>query len=259
MPFMDTSSARLHYQIEGQVDAPVLVLSNSLGTNLGMWAPQMPQLLKHFRVLRHDARGHGQSQVTPGPYTIEQLAGDVIALLDGLQIEQANFCGLSMGGMIGMRLGAFHGARIKRLVLSNTAAQIAPPEAWNARIDKVNREGMAPIAAAVVERWFTPAFAARAPEQIEAARTMLRQTAAAGYVANCAAVRDMDQRNGLGAITAPTLVIAGTHDLSTPPQQGQLVAQGIPGARYLELEAAHLSNLEQADQFSQAVIAFLRE
>lgn len=259
MPFMDTSSARLHYQIEGRAEAPVLVLSNSLGTDLGMWAPQMPQLLKHFRVLRHDARGHGQSQVTPGPYTIAQLADDVIALLDGLRIERAHFCGLSMGGMIGMRLGAHHASRIERLVLSNTAARIAPPEAWNARIDKVNREGMAPIAAGVVERWFTPAFAAHAPEQVEAARRMLRQTPAAGYVANCAAVRDMDQRDGLGTITVPTLVIAGTHDLATPPQQGQLVAQGIPGARYLELEAAHLSNWEQADRFTQAVIEFLNE
>lgn len=259
MPFMDTRSARLHYQIEGRAEAPVLVLSNSLGTDLGMWAPQMPQLLKHFRVLRHDARGHGQSQVTPGPYTIAQLADDVIALLDGLRIERAHFCGLSMGGMIGMRLGAHHASRIERLVLSNTAAQIAPPEAWNARIDKVSREGMAPIAAGVVERWFTPAFAAHAPEQVEAARRMLRQTPAAGYVANCAAVRDMDQRDGLGTITAPTLVIAGTHDLATPPQQGQLVAQGIPGARYLELEAAHLSNWEQADRFTQAVIEFLNE
>jgi 3-oxoadipate enol-lactonase len=257
MSILETDQVNLHYQIEGPADAPVLVLANSLGTELGMWAPQMPRLLEHFRVLRHDARGHGQSQVAPGPYTIAQLASDVIALLDHLQIERADFCGLSMGGMIGMWLGAHFPTRIRRLVLSNTAAQIPPPEAWNQRIDKVTREGMAAIAPAVIERWFTPAFAARAPQQVELVRNMLLHTEPAGYVANCAAVRDMDQRNGLSGISAPTLVIAGSHDKSTPPQDGQFVAQQIPGARYLELDAAHLSNWEQADQFTTAVIDFL--
>lgn len=259
MPFMQTPSAKLHYQFEGRADAPPLVLSNSLGTNLQMWAPQMPGLLEHFRVLRHDARGHGQSQVTPGPYSIAQLAADVVALLDGLQIERAHFCGLSMGGMIGLQLGMQHATRIRRLVLSNTATRIPPPEAWNARIETVNREGLTPIAAGSVERWFTPAFIAHAAQQVETVRQMLLHTSATGYAANCGAVRDMDLHDGLSQISAPTLVIAGSHDPSTPPALGQQIAAGIPGARYLELSAAHLSNWEQADRFTTAVIEFLTE
>lgn len=258
MPFLQTADASLHYQIDGRADAPLLVLCNSLGTELGMWEPQMPRLLEHFRVLRHDARGHGQSQVTPGPYTIAQLAADVIALLDHLQAERAHFCGLSMGGMIGMWLGAHQPARFERLVLSNTAAHMPPPEAWNTRIDKVKREGMAAIVPMVLERWFTPGFVARAPQQVEPVRAMLLRTPVAGYVASCAAVRDMDQRGALAAIAVPTLVIAGSHDSSTPPADGRYLAQQIPGARYLELDAAHLSNLEQADRFTDAVTGFLR-
>ena len=257
MPIAEINQARLNYQLEGRADAPVLVLSNSLGTGLAMWDLQMPRFLEHFRVLRHDARGHGQSQVTPGPYTIAQLADDVIGLMDHLQIGRAHFCGLSMGGMIGMWLGAHQASRIERLVLANTAARIPPPEAWNVRIDKVNLAGMAPIAEGVVERWFTPAFAAREPQQIEKARAMLQHTVPAGYVANCAAVRDMDQRDGLGAIRAPTLVIAGSHDKATPAHDGKFVAEQIAGARFLELDAAHLSNWEQADQFTTAVVDFL--
>jgi len=257
MPIIETGGAKLHYQIEGRADAPVLVLSNSLGTELGMWAPQMPRLLEHFRVLRHDARGHGQSQVTPGPYSIAQLAGDVIGLMDHLQIQRAHFCGLSMGGMIGMWLGAHHASRIERLVLSNTAACIPPREAWNVRIDKVKLAGMASIAEGVVERWFTPGFAAREPQQIDQVRAMLLHTSPSGYVANCAAVRDMDMRGDLVAIRAPTLIIAGSLDKSTPPHDGEFVAQQIAGARFLELDAAHLSNWEQADRFTTAVIDFL--
>jgi len=257
MPMLQTASAKLHYQLEGREDAPVLVLSNSLGTHLGMWAPQMPQLLRHFRVLRHDTRGHGQSEVTPGPYSIAQLADDVVALLDGLGIGRAHFCGLSMGGMIGLQLGLRHGDRIDRLVLCNTAARIPPPEAWNARIDKVRAEGMAPVAAAVAGRWFTEGFVNREPARVDEARRMLLHTAPEGYVANCAAVRDMDQREQLAGIAAPTLVIAGSQDLATPPQDGQFLAQRIAGARYLELDAAHLSNWEQPERFTAAVVEFL--
>jgi len=257
MPMLQTASAKLHYQLEGREDAPVLVLSNSLGTHLGMWAPQMPQLLRHFRVLRHDTRGHGQSEVTPGPYSIAQLADDVVALLDGLGIGRAHFCGLSMGGMIGLQLGLRHGSRIERLVLCNTAARIPPPEAWNARIDKVRAEGMAPVAAAVAGRWFTEGFVNREPARVDEARRMLLHTAPEGYVANCAAVRDMDQREQLAGIAAPTLVIAGSQDLATPPQDGQFLAQRIAGARYLELDAAHLSNWEQPERFTAAVVEFL--
>lgn len=257
MPNFEKDNLRLNYQVEGAEGAPALILSNSLGTTLDMWAPQMPALLKHFRVIRYDTRGHGQSSVTPGPYTMAQLGADVIALMDHLKIDRAHFCGLSMGGMIGMWLGANHPERFNSLVLCNTAAKIGAPELWNARIAKVDSEGMASIVQAVLDRWFTPAFLQKAPKEIETVRQMLLDTAPAGYTANCAAVRDMDQREGLGGITVPTLVIGGTQDLATPTQDSKLVAERIPGARYVELDAAHLSNWEKVDEFTGHLVDFL--
>jgi 3-oxoadipate enol-lactonase len=258
MPFLETVTVRLHYQVEGREDAPWLILSNSLGTNLDMWMPQVPALLERYRVLRYDGRGHGQSSVTPGPYSIEQLSGDVIALMDHLHIPRAHFCGLSMGGMVGMWLGANHPERIDRLALCNTAAKIGTDESWNLRIDKVNREGMALIAPAVIDRWFTRDFQRYASVQVKLVRDMLLQTSPEGYVANCAAVRDMDLRPQIGRITAPTLVVAGKHDQATPPADGRAVADAVPGARYVELNAAHLSNWEVAQSFTTQVIDFLR-
>jgi 3-oxoadipate enol-lactonase len=251
------NGARLYYELEGRDDAPLLVLSNSLGTTLEMWGPQMPALLQHFRVLRHDARGHGRSDVTPGPYTVAQLGEDWLALMDHLGIARAHFCGLSMGGMIGMWLGTHHAQRLDRLVLCNTAAKIGTPDTWNPRIAKVEAEGMASIVDIVLERWFTAGFRQRAPEQVAIVRDMLLNTAPAGYSANCAAVRDMDQRADIASIAVPTLVIAGTHDGSTPAADGRAVAAAIPGARYVELDAAHLSNWEQSEQFTQALLGFL--
>lgn len=261
MPFIQTNTGQLHYQLEtaaGNENAPVLVMSNSLGTHMDMWLPQMPALLEHFRVLRYDTRGHGRSDVSPGPYTIAQLGADVLTLLDQLQIQRAHFCGLSMGGMTGMWLGIHAPNRIDRLALCNTSAAIGLPEVWNARISKVRQEGMASIIDTVLERWFTPDFLAHAPAQVERVRRMLADTPVEGYVANCAAVRDMDQRAELPQIAATTLVIAGRHDKSTPPEHGELIARAIPGAQYVVLNAAHLSNWEAAQAFTQNVLDFLR-
>lgn len=247
----------LHYKIEGREDAPVLVLSNSLGTRLDMWAPQMPTLLQHFRVLRYDCRCHGRSEVPAGPYTIAQLSVDVLILMDQLNIRRAHFCGLSMGGMTGMWLGTHHADRLLRLVLCNTAAKIGTTALWNTRIDKVNAKGMGAITGAVIDRWFTPDFQQRAPDQVDSVRAMLLATAIAGYSASCAAVRDMDLRSVIAAISVPTLVIAGTHDLATPPADGRAAADVIPGAHYVELDAAHLSNWEQPEGFTRALVNIL--
>jgi 3-oxoadipate enol-lactonase len=257
MPFAETGKGRLHYRIDGPDLAPVLVLSNSLGTTLDMWLPQLPAFIEHFRVLRYDTRGHGQSDVTPGPYTMAQLGGDVLALLDHLQIERAHFCGLSMGGMTGIWLGIHAPNRIERLVLCNTSAAIGVPEMWNARIAQVRQGGMLSVIPAVLDRWFTADFLSHAPAQVERVRAMLADTSVEGYVANCAAVRDMDQRADLNRISAPTLVIGGKHDKSTPPEHGELIAKSIPRARYAELNAAHLSNWEVAQAFTQQVQSFL--
>jgi 3-oxoadipate enol-lactonase len=252
-----TGPVRLHYLLEGRPGAPVLVLSNSLGTNLSMWEPQMPALLEKFQVLRYDGRGHGQSSVTPGPYNIAQLAGDVAALMDYLEIGRAHFCGLSMGGMIGMWLGTHLGRRLDRLVLSNTAAKIGTTDGWNARIARVQGEGMAAIVPGVVDVWFTRDFQNYAQLQVGRVRDMLLTSPPQGYVANCAAVRDMDQRDAIAAVAVPTLVIAGRHDTSTPPEAGRFVADKIPGARFVELNAAHLSNWEVAQAFTSQLLNFL--
>ncbi|HTD03910.1 3-oxoadipate enol-lactonase [Undibacterium sp.] len=252
------STGRINYQLDGADGAPVLVLSNSLGTTLDMWQPQMPALLPHFRVLRYDARGHGQSWVTPAPYSIAQLGGDVLALLDQLDIRQAHFCGLSMGGMIGIWLGANHPERFLKLALCNTGAKIGTSQSWNARIDQVVREGMQAIAPAVLDRWFTPAYRAKEPQNVETVRQMLLHADRIGYTGSCAAIRDMDLRDALTGIQLPVLVVAGIHDQSTPPEDGKLIAERIGGARYIELEAAHLSNWEQTELFNQHLLTFLR-
>ncbi|MDQ0142275.1 3-oxoadipate enol-lactonase [Cupriavidus necator] len=257
MPFADLSDLRLHYRLDGAEHLPVLVLSNSLGTNLDMWAPQVDAFSQQFRLLRYDTRGHGESSVPAGPYNMAQLGGDVIALLDHLGIAQASFCGLSMGGITGMWLALNHGARLRKLVLCNTAAYIGPPENWTNRAAAVERDGVASIAAAVVDKWLTPDYAAAHPELVASLRAMLGASPAAGYAANCLAVRDADLRADIAGIATPTLVIAGSGDLPTPPRDGVYLAQTIPGAHYVELEAAHLSNLEQAQAFSQVVLDFL--
>ena len=257
MAFVDIDGGRLHYRVDGAADAPALVLSNSLGTSLSMWETQLPTLSRHFRVLRYDSRGHGQSTVTPGPYSIELLARDALVLLNALDLERVHFCGLSMGGMIGMWLAIHAPERINRLVLSNTAPRIAPPELWNTRIETVRNGGMKAITDGVIGRWFTQAFIARAPEAVEAVRQGLLSTPPEGYIGCCAAIRDMDQRGEVEQIQAPTLVISGTHDVATTPADGRFLVERIAGARYTELAAAHLSNIEAADQFTEAVLKFL--
>lgn len=258
MPLLKTPRLTLNYRLDGADGAPVLVLSNSLGTDLDMWAAQMPELVGHFRVLRYDTRGHGGSAIVPGPFGVAELGRDVLDLMDGLDIARAHFCGLSMGGMTGMWLGLNAPGRFDRLVLCNTAAKIGTAEQWDLRIARVELAGTVSVAEAVLERWFTPEFMAARPDVVGAARATLESTSAAGYAASCAAVRDMDQRAAIADIRLPTLVIAGTHDLATPPAAGREVARNIPGARYLELDAAHLSNLEQAEQFTAALLEFLR-
>lgn len=253
------AGTHLHYRIDGERGAPVVVLSNSLGTTLDMWEPQAAALAAHHCVLRYDTRGHGQSGVPPGPYSIEQLGRDVVALLDHLALERVAFCGLSLGGMTGMWLGVHAPQRLSRLVLANTSAYFGPPDAMNERIAAVTAGGVAAIAGAVLGRWFTPAFAAREPARVAAVRAMLDGTPTAGYVACCVSIRDMDQRADIARIDAPTLVVTGTHDLSTPPSAGRFLAERIPGARYTELPAAHLSNIEAAPAFTAALSAFLAD
>jgi 3-oxoadipate enol-lactonase len=255
MPFAESNGARLNYRFDGAANAPVLVLSNSLGTNLSMWDPQIPALAQRFRVLRYDTRGHGQSAVTPGPYSITQLGRDVVGLLDDAGIERAHFCGLSMGGVIGV----YAAERINRLVLCNTAAKIGATETWNARIEMVRTKGMDAVAETQAQRWFTPGFIAKAPDVIAAMRQMIASTSPEGYAANCGAIRDMDQRETISRMQARTLVIGGTHDPVIPAPDVRYLVDTIPGAKFVELDSSHLSNVEAADEFTKALLNFLTE
>jgi 3-oxoadipate enol-lactonase len=248
---------RIAIRVDGPADAPPLLLSNSLGTTFRMWDAQMPALSGAFRVIRYDSRGHGQSDAPAGDYTIARLAADALAVLDSLQIETTAFVGLSKGGMVGQWLGAHAPHRLTRLVLANTAAWMGPAQAWQARIDTVMRDGMGAITEAVLERWFTPGFRDQAPEAVAPVRDMLLATAPQGYAGCCAAIRDMDQRESLAAIGVPTLSIGGLQDPATPPAKAEEIAARVPDARLVMLDAAHLSNIEQPQAFTAALLDFL--
>lgn len=257
MPFADLTDVRIHYSLTGPDSAPVLVFSNSLGASFSMWNPQLTALSSRYRLLRYDTRGHGQSSAPPGPYSIELLAGDVVHLLDALNFNRVNFCGLSMGGQTGIWLGLHAPQRLQKLILCNTGAKIGTPELWNARIDAVLARGMADISPAVVGRWFTPDFALQRADVIASTKAMIESANAQGYASCCAALRDFDAREIVSSIALPTLVIAGSHDLATPPADGRFIAEKIRGARYVELYAAHLSNIEAEVRFTLEVENFL--
>jgi 3-oxoadipate enol-lactonase len=258
MPRIQANGIQLHYELTGPADRPVVLLSNSLGTRPEMWDPQMQALTRRYRVLRYDSRGHGRSDAPDGPYTIEMLADDAVGLLDALEIERVHFCGLSMGGMVGQVLGARHGDRLVTLALCSTACRLPPRELWDERIRLVSASGMAAIADAVVERWFTEAYRREPTVQLERMKRMILETPAHGYAACCAAIRDMDLGNLIPAITVPTLVIVGEDDPATPPQKAEEIQSLIPGAQ-LEVfpDAAHLLNIEQDVVFEAALTSLL--
>lgn len=247
----------LRVRIDGPEGAPWLVLSNSLGATLEMWEPQVAAVSHRYRVLRYDTRGHGQSSLPPRPWTIADLGGDVIALLDALGIRRAHFCGLSMGGATGMWFATHARERLDRLVLCNTTPWLGPPEAMNARISQVLSRGMSPLVDGILERWFTPEFRARNAAAVDQVRQMLVHAPIDGYAGCCEALRDMDQRNDLPGITAPTLVIAGTYDPSPTPEAARAWAVTIPQSQLIELPAAHLSNIGAAPAFNAALLGFL--
>ena len=258
MPFIDLKDLRMHYQWDGPANAATLALSNSLGTNLSLWEPQLPVFGTDFRVLRYDSRGHGQTSATPGEYSIELLARDVLHLLDALKLDRVHFCGLSIGGMTGMWLAANAPERLNKLILCNTAPKIGNADGWNARIKTVRGGGTKAVAQSVVERWFTFDFRAKNPDVVARTRTMIESTSTDGYAGSCAAVRDFDFWSKVGDIKTPTLVLAGTHDAAVPPADAQKLAHAISGARYTELSAAHISNIEDAVRFTAEVSAFLK-
>ena len=243
--------------IEGDENKEVLMLSNPMGTNLHLWDPQIPALAEHFGVVRYDSRGHGASVANQGPYSVEGLARDVLAIMDALGIERVHWLGLSMGSIVGLWLLIHARERIGRAVLASAAAQIPGPDLWNNRIQSARDTGMNGVAIAAAERWFTRTFRDANPEKVEAVMEMVGTTPLHGYLAACAAGRDMDQREAIRSIRNKVLVIAGRHDLSTPPGMGALVASSIEGAKFVTLEASHMSNIEDEANFTKAAVDFL--
>jgi 3-oxoadipate enol-lactonase len=258
MPTIDSDGCPLNVEIDGRDDAPVLMLSNSLGTDLHMWDPQMPEFSKHFRVVRYDRRGHGKSGTTKGPYSFDLFGRDILAIIDALKIEKMNWCGLSMGGMDGQWLGANAPDRLDKLVLANTNYYYADKSPWADRIKFVLNNGPAGFVDANMARWFTKGFIERAPKEIERMTKMFIASNREGYAACVEAIRDMDFRASNPTITAPTLVIVGAQDPATPPAYGEEIARQIEGAKVVSLDASHISNVEQPAAFTKAVLDFLK-
>jgi len=258
MALASTAGVSIHYDIEGPVGAPPLLLLPALGADMTMWEPQLQRWSQDFRVIRCEVRGHGSSSPAGVPeFTIDLLAADALAVLDAAQVPSAHWCGISMGGMIAMRVAVQHPQRVARLVLANTSAHMPPPSLWQSRIDTLRRDGIAGLVSAILERWFTPQFRAAAPEQVEMVRAMLLRVDPASYAAACAAIRDMDQRPDLPRIAAPTLVIGADQDPSTPLRHSEVLCAGIPQASFALLHASHLSNVEAPDAFESTVARFL--
>lgn len=258
MPIAATDLGTFFYRLDGPSQAPVLVLAHSLGQDHTMWDAQATDLATRFRVLRYDLRGHGASQVAPGDYSVDRLGRDVLALADSLGIDRFAFCGLSIGGMIGQWLGANAAGRLTHLILANTSPRVADPSAMETRRRTVLEHGMSAVVDAALGRFFSPAFVAASPDVVAHARRVLLATDPTGYAGCCAAVRDMDQRDAIGQITVPTLVVSGDLDQSMPwADHGQVLATSIPRARVVRLPAAHLSNLERPRAFAAAVWDFL--
>jgi 3-oxoadipate enol-lactonase len=261
MPFIQSDSVRLHYRVDepsqAGAQAPWLMLCSSLGATQDMWWPQLEALSQHFRVLRYDRRGHGQSSTPPGLYTLDDLGRDALAVLDAVGAQRAHFCGISLGGLTGQWLAVNAPQRLGRLVLCSTAVKIGTEAAWRVRIEQAQREGLAGLAESSISRWFTPAFIAAQPDAIERIRKAYLAGSPHGYAGCCNALIDADFRPLLPRMTTPLLAIAGTSDPTAPPAELRAIAAGVADGRCVELPAAHLSNIEAAAAFNRALLGFL--
>lgn len=260
--FVDREGFRLHYAMSGRNHAPPLLLLHPLGATMDVWAPQLPQLDPYFRVIRYDVRGHGKSEVPPGaptPRTLADYAEDALAVLDAARAPRAHWVGLSLGGQTAMWAATRHAGRVRRLVLANTGPYLPPASNWDERIATALSQGMGPIAEAVPGRWFTAAFREREPDLVARTVEMVRGTQPRGYAEACGALRDADLRDSITGILAPTLIIAGAQDVATPVEHAESMNAGIPGSDLLVLDASHLSNVEQPEDFGRALVDFLRD
>ena len=254
---VDREGVGLSYSIDGPADAPTILFINSIGTTRELWSRQVAALADRYRVIAFDARGHGRTTVPAGDYTIAQLGRDALAILDAEGAATAHVCGISLGGITAMWLGVNAPGRLRTLTLANTAARIASTKFWIDRIQFVREQGMAALADLTMPRWFSDGFRAREPKTVQQFHSMLSQCSPVGYVGCSAAMREEDLREAIATITCPVLAIAGRTDMATPPEGLQFIHDRIAGSKLVTLDAAHLSNVEKADEFSGALRDFV--
>ncbi len=259
MPLIEVNKTIINYRFDGSEEGPVVMLSNSLASDLTMWDIQIPALVEAgYRVLRYDSRGHGKSTVPEGPYPIELLAEDAVGLMDTFGLEKVQFCGLSKGGMVGQMLATQYSDRLHSLVLCSTSAYMSPREIWDERIETVRMSGMKAVVDATIDRWFTKAGQFLLPLDVEKVRRLILNTPVNGFCACCAAIRDMDQRDSIHSISTKTLVVVGEHDPSTPVSAAELIHERISSSELLIIsDAAHFVNVEKASVFNKALLNFL--
>jgi 3-oxoadipate enol-lactonase len=260
MSFASINGTVLHYRLSGAAQGAPLVLVNSLGTNLHIWDDVVASLSAEFRILCYDMRGHGLSDAPPGPYSIDDHVGDLLGLATHCGFDTFDYCGISIGGMIGIRIAAHHSHRLRRVMLCDTGATIGNAAMWNERITQVEQGGMAAVADAIMARWVAPDFAARHPERYAGWRNMVERCPPAGYAACCASIRDADLTADLARIAAPTMVVVGEHDIPTPPDVARGLADAITGAVLRRISnAGHVPAIEQPDALATLIREHLSE
>jgi len=258
---ISNGTTQVNIEISGNEQGPVVLMAHSLGCNLSMWDPQLPLLEPDYKVVRLDMRGHGQSDVPPGPYTLEELADDVIAVMDNLNIDKAHWVGLSVGGMIGQSLLLRFPERFISATLSDTASTqpAAAKPIWNSRINAVQTDGLGSIVDATMERWFTPGFIEKGGPSVDAVRTQLENTSDEGYVACCHAIMNLNYIDQLGSINTPVSLIVGAQDIATPVAGSEAMHERLPNSQLTILDnASHIANVEQVDAFNAVLLPFLR-
>lgn len=259
---LNTARGSFRVGIDGDLDAPPLLLSNSLGTTMAMWSPQVQAFSKTHRVIRYDTRGHGGSVICKGPYTVEGLGADVLAILDALQIAKTAFCGISLGGHTGLWLGANAGDRLQSLVVCNSAACIGTYKGWQERAAAVRQDGklgMKALADSAPGRWFTPSFVKEDQRTVQAVQAVLEGINPEGYASCCEALALSDLRPELHRIKVRTLLVAGAHDPVTTVADAQAMRVALADAQTSVLQASHLSNLEAPEAFNRTVLDFLAD
>ena len=257
MPTFTSNDAQINYQTFGDASKPALVFSNSLGTNFKMWQPQIDFFAQDHFVICYDTRGHGGSEAPQGPYTIDQLGQDVVNLLDHLNIEKAAFCGISMGGLTGQWLAINRPERFNQVVVCNTAAKIGQEQAWNDRAALVREQGLQPIASTAASRWFTEPFIQSNATVVNSLQNDLGAGSPEGYASCCEALAKADVREQLKQVKIPVFIIAGQQDPVTTMEDGLFIQKQIFNSQLFNINASHISNLEQPEDFNNTIINFL--